>query len=164
MSSNNTKEYPLYDLAFEYTDKIVTAHYLLANFATKHDLDSYTSLIDLSNVLQDYVSKYYVDASLNLKANIIDVSNQFATKADKSLLNTKANIASPIFTGIPQAPTPDKTNNTNQIATTAFVQNTISHLAGISEDTLNVLKEIDQYLRDLNFVEPNSISIIESLN
>ena len=39
------------------------------------------------------------------------------------LMNNKSNINSPVFTGIPQAPTAATNTNTTQIATTAFVNN-----------------------------------------
>lgn len=42
--------------------------------------------------------------------------------------NTKAPIDSPNFTGIPQAPTATSTNNSDQIATTKFVQNLFSSI------------------------------------
>jgi len=38
---------------------------------------------------------------------------------------TKANIASPTFTGTPSAPTPTTTDNTTKLATTAFVQTAV---------------------------------------
>lgn len=39
-----------------------------------------------------------------------------------NLIGTKANLASPVFTGTPKAPTPTKTDNSTNLATTAFVQ------------------------------------------
>jgi hypothetical protein len=50
------------------------------------------------------------------------VSGDAATKGyvDSALL-LKANLASPTFTGTPSAPTPSATDNSTQIATTAFV-------------------------------------------
>lgn len=38
------------------------------------------------------------------------------------LLGTKANLASPAFTGTPTAPTPTSGDNSTKVATTAFVQ------------------------------------------
>jgi hypothetical protein len=57
-----------------------------------------------------------VTAELASKANTADVNN---------LLAAKANVASPVFTGRPQAPTAAKGTATPQLATTAFVQNAI---------------------------------------
>ena len=48
---------------------------------------------------------------------------------EKYIWNNKANISSPSFTGIPTAPTPQEGNNTTQIATTEFVQTTVSSYA-----------------------------------
>lgn len=42
-----------------------------------------------------------------------------------SIVNTKAPLANPNLTGIPTAPTPNIGTNSTQIATTAFVANTI---------------------------------------
>lgn len=53
----------------------------------------------------------------------IDLS-AYAKKAD---LNSYAPLASPVFTGIPKAPTADAGTNTTQIATTAFVATAISN-------------------------------------
>lgn len=64
-----------------------------------------------------------VTAELASKANTADVNN---------LLAAKANVASPEFTGRPQAPTAAKGTATQQLATTAFVQNAIDD----KQDTL----------------------------
>lgn len=64
-----------------------------------------------------------VTAELATKANTADVNN---------LLAAKANVASPVFTGRPQAPTAAKGTATLQLATTAFVQNAIDD----KQDTL----------------------------
>lgn len=64
-----------------------------------------------------------VTAELATKANTADVNN---------LLAAKANVASPVFTGRPQAPTAPKGTATLQLATTAFVQDAIDD----KQDTL----------------------------
>lgn len=51
---------------------------------------------------------------------------------------TKANTASPTFTGTPFAPTVAFGTNTNQIATTAFVQTAISQVAIVTNSTNTV--------------------------
>lgn len=48
--------------------------------------------------------------------------------------STKASINSPIFEGIPQAPTATSTENSDQIATTKFVQNLFSSIDGSNLD------------------------------
>lgn len=47
--------------------------------------------------------------------------NGYLTSADWNTFNSKANLASPTFTGVPAAPTATAGTNTTQLATTAFV-------------------------------------------
>lgn len=54
--------------------------------------------------------------------------------------------ASPVFTGIPTAPTAVAKTNTTQIATTEFVQTAIAALVGTAPDTLDTLEEISRAL------------------
>jgi hypothetical protein len=58
------------------------------------------------------------------------------SSADWSTFNAKADLASPTFTGIPAAPTAAGGTNTTQIATTAFVQSTISSGAAVPAYTM----------------------------
>lgn len=53
----------------------------------------------------------------------VDVSSDVESLAVAidNTLQTKSNIASPVFTGVPQAPTPSVNTSTSQIATTSFV-------------------------------------------
>lgn len=51
-------------------------------------------------------------------------------------LNSKANIASPIFTGTPQAPTPTSGDSSGNIATTSFVTTVINTLSNNTSNTL----------------------------
>lgn len=68
---------------------------------------------------------FEVDAELDALSE-----NPVQNKVVKSALDAKAPIASPTFTGTPKAPTPATTNNTTQIATTAFVRNAIDEYGG----------------------------------
>lgn len=52
----------------------------------------------------------------------IDAMIEALTQALQEQINTKANVASPTFTGTPKAPTPANTANNTQLATTAFVR------------------------------------------
>ena len=54
------------------------------------------------------------------------------SSSDVSNWNNKANINSPTFTGTPQAPTPDTSDNSTRIATTAFVLNKIQEILSLS--------------------------------
>lgn len=55
----------------------------------------------------------------------------YTTEVEK-LIDTKASINNPSFTGTPTSPTPANNNNSTQVATTAFVRNALatSSLAG----------------------------------
>jgi hypothetical protein len=60
-------------------------------------------------------------------AIILDTyANNFTTV--DSTLSLKSNIASPVFTGVPEAPTADAGTNTTQVATTEFVSTAIGTL------------------------------------
>jgi hypothetical protein len=61
------------------------------------------------------------------------------TNADTALqnnINLKANIASPVFTGDPQAPTPSAADNDTSIATTAFVTTKVGNYVLKAGDTM----------------------------
>lgn len=69
-----------------------------------------------------------------------------------SALAAKANLASPVLTGTPKAPTAAASTNTDQIATTAFVQQLFTALVGAAPETLNQINEIAAALgNDANF-------------
>jgi len=59
--------------------------------------------------------------------NTSDV-NKPVNSATQTALNSKAPVASPLFTGTPTAPTATTGTNTNQLATTAFVQASVAGL------------------------------------
>ena len=61
------------------------------------------------------------DVSLNNADNTSDINKPIST-ATQTVLDLKANLASPALTGTPTAPTATAGTNTTQIATTAFVQ------------------------------------------
>lgn len=58
--------------------------------------------------------------------NTSDIDKPVST-AQQNLLDLKANIDSPILTGVPKAPTATEDTNTTQIATTAFAQTIVSN-------------------------------------
>ena len=62
------------------------------------------------------------------------------------LLDSKANIASPTFTGTPAGPTPAATTDTTQLATTAFVHDVV---AASGEDHYEDVRASGQILKDL---------------
>ena len=67
-------------------------------------------------------------------------------------ISNKANIDSPVLTGIPEAPTADNTTDTDQIATTKFVQERITTIIGGAPAALDTLNELANALgSDDNF-------------
>lgn len=58
-----------------------------------------------------------------------DASNRFVTDTEKTTWNAKAPLASPLLTGIPTAPTAAAGTNTDQLATTKFVETVRGGLA-----------------------------------
>lgn len=88
------------------------------------------------------------------KAEAIYTNNNTTVESEIAKIGLKANLASPIFTGTPKAPTPESGDNSTNIATTAYVQTVLSGFSGgtevilsRTEPTLNVggiwLKEVD---------------------
>jgi cytoskeletal protein CcmA (bactofilin family) len=65
------------------------------------------------------IINFYVDDWDNLRKPVNMPTRDYVDAS----LNMKAPIASPVFTGIPTAPTPSIDNSSNQLATTAFVKN-----------------------------------------
>ena len=80
-----------------------------------------------------------------------------ATKAEKDfdgniITETYAPLNSPALTGIPQAPTALPNDDSNQLATTAFVAETIRRLVGAAPQTLDTLVELAVAInKDANF-------------
>jgi phage gp45-like len=65
------------------------------------------------------------DVGLGSVDNTSDASKPIST-ATQTALTLKADLASPVFTGDPRAPTPAANDNDNSIATTAFVTNAVT--------------------------------------
>lgn len=69
-----------------------------------------------------------LDQTYPVDATVIDGSNNAVSgNAVFDALALKANLASPTFTGSPQAPTPTAGNNTTLLATTAFVKTALGN-------------------------------------
>lgn len=81
------------------------------------------------------------DVGLGNVDNTSDAAKPVST-AQQAALNLKANLASPTFTGIPKAPTPAATDNTTQLATTAFVQAVVAALVNGAPGALDQLSEL----------------------
>ena len=72
------------------------------------------------------------DSNKIIKGSEID--SEFVAIA--SAISSKANSASPVFTGTPLAPTASEGNNTTQIATTAFVTTATNNINTLSAFTI----------------------------
>lgn len=69
-------------------------------------------------------------------------ANDYTTE-EKNKLSGAASLDSPVFTGIPQAPTPDMSDSSAQIATTAFVK-AQKYAAGSHTHTAAEVGAVDQ--------------------
>ena len=70
-------------------------------------------------------------AQVIINANLAAASAAQA-RADAALFDTKADIHSPAFTGVPTAPTADPNTNTTQIATTEYLDRLLAQPDGIA--------------------------------
>jgi len=61
-------------------------------------------------------------------------TNPVQNKVVKAAVDSKANLDSPTFTGTPTAPTPTSGDDSTKIATTAFVQEELSHITPSTAD------------------------------
>jgi hypothetical protein len=69
-------------------------------------------------------------------SNWVTTANQTLASIKLALGYEPASVLSPSFTGIPLAPTPATSTNTNQIATTAYVRSAITDVIGASPGAL----------------------------
>ena len=68
------------------------------------------------------------------------------------LLGTKANSASPAFTGTPTAPTPTASDNSTKVATTAFVKTAV---AGVTPN-LDYVMRVDPETGGIYYTTPDT--------
>lgn len=71
------------------------------------------------------------------KAEAIYTSNNTTVESEIAKIALKANLESPTFTGTPKAPTPASSDNSTNIATTAYVQTVLSGFSGGTEVVLS---------------------------
>ena len=109
-------------------------------------------------------TKGYVDTTVGaaetrvrgfLQSNVLAINNTLGILTTEintvnNLANNnfliKSNIASPVFTGVPRAPTAGLGTNTTQLATTAFVRSEIDRLATITdENTQAIVVTLDDF-------------------
>jgi hypothetical protein len=102
---------------------------------------------------EGYITDYTVtqadvtthQAALSITESQISDLGSYLVAGD---ITSKANLASPTFTGTPAAPTAAAGTNTTQIATTAFVGTAVSNLVDSAPGTLNTLNELAAALGD----------------
>ena len=87
-------------------------------------------------------------------ATKIELQNEIsrALKAEEDLENSKANINSPTFTGTPQVPTPSEDTDTNQIASTKFINrciNTHNSSSSAHDDIRILVSELEKKLNSI---------------
>ncbi|MHC9060030.1 phage tail protein [Pantoea sp. y20] len=95
------------------------------------------------------IVRQYADSLMNSHNAAADPHKQYAPKE------------SPLFSGIPKAPTAAAGNNSTQLANTAFVQAALAALAGTAPEALDTLKELADALgNDPHF----SATVIDALS
>jgi hypothetical protein len=104
----------------------------------------------VDNSIYSAVGTGVPDATTNAAGKVKLAGDLAGTASSPTVpgLLLKADIASPTFTGIPTAPTPATSDNSTQIATTAFVQNKVN--AGTVNDATTSAKGILQLAGDLD--------------
>ena len=88
------------------------------------------------------------DAGSLITATDVEAALQENRAAIDLNTNDKADLASPILTGTPAAPTAGSNTNTTQIATTAFVQTELTDLIGGAPGALDTLNELAAAIND----------------
>lgn len=83
-----------------------------------------------------------------IESKIQDLNNIIA-----ELQELKANLNSPNLTGIPTAPTANKGTNSDQIATTSFVQSAMADVGGGTEIIVSNIQPDNQKTGDFWFKE-----------
>jgi len=93
--------------------------------------------------------KKYLDSSgvKDLFHSVLDILD-ITTDTVQEAIDLKADVASPELTGTPTAPTATTGNNSNQIATTAFVVSMLNNIAPVESNINRASKnyEIGEYL------------------
>ena len=128
---------------------LLITHDLIANgnITGNHIYEGTTTLINKYATLN---SPTFTGTVQGISQSMVGLSNVDNTadidkpvsSAQQTALNLKANLASPVFTGVPIAPTASTGTNTSQLATTAYVRGEIYNLVGSAPATLNTLQEL----------------------
>ncbi len=119
------------------SDIFIESNNLETYKVTADDIAKYIS--NNKNITEKYtVTKQQL--GLENVNNTSDVNKPIST-AQQNALDLKANSNSPIFTGVPQAPTAPADTNTPQIATTAFTNKALSNhnISSTAHDDIRTL-------------------------
>lgn len=121
------------DLSTGGTTKALSAEMGKILQANKVDKIAGKSLLSDSEIARLSTLSNYVHP-VNHPASIItqDSGNRFVSDAEKSSWNSKADVQSPTFVGVPTAPTAVIGTSTSQLATTAFVASSASAVSNNS--------------------------------
>lgn len=107
------------------------------------------------------------DAATPNSVKIVNDNLQTHMNEQQHALNLKADIESPTFTGIPQAPTPDDNTNSTQIATTAYVKSNIANkvdkVEGKGLSTNDYTNEEKAKLNNLDLVSIEADGLVPKL-
>lgn len=87
---------------------------------------------EIQNNLSDEEFANYVETVINMLLTSASNTNIVSVSELINELKNKAPIASPTFTGTPKATTPETTDNSTRIATTAYVLNKIQEILSLS--------------------------------
>jgi hypothetical protein len=112
------------------------------------DLNTKVTTTQLNTALNTKYDKSEVNALLASKQDVINELPIAKVTNLQNQLDSKANLVSPVFVGVPTAPTPGISTNNTQIATTAFVKDVVSGIIDGAPEALNTLKEISTALQD----------------
>lgn len=94
--------------------------------------------------LGDVANPHAVTASQVGLGNVTNTSdaNKPVSTAQQTALDLKANLVSPVMTGVPAAPTATAGTNTTQLATTAFVRTEVTNVINAAPAALDTLNEL----------------------
>lgn len=127
------------DQIFNFNDK--TGLMYVIN-TIKSYLDSYLS----SKITEEELQEAIDDIKVTVDTSLSDTStNPVQNMAVSKEFEKKADLANPVFSGVPTTPTPLDGTNSLQIANTAFVQSAINNaLAGISGVDIQVVDSLPE--------------------
>lgn len=119
-----------------------TQKYPFSNFLTTDNIriiESFYPILSPDNTTDVYVTRAeFQSEKTSIYTSILAESD---SRVAADLLLAPKN--SPVFTGIPTAPTPDTTDDTDRLATTAFVHDIIDDLIGSGIDLSAITNRLD---------------------